>query len=506
MKIPYSGLLTTSAGVPYNSPTGTVAVTVAIHLQQTDGAPVWGPVSLPNVPVFQGVLSFVLDGDSVPGQMGGQPVPLSAIFAASSSTWLEVSIGGIALSPRQQILAVPFALRAGSADMVGDLAANELATLDDLAALNAAALGAAAASHTHAAADVVSGVFQPSLIPPGTDSTKLPLVGGAMQGGINLSLHSPQNFRFQVAASPPVTCNSSTLAFAYYDTTQSKLRICNGSAFENVGSGASAPTCASPGSQTFSSVGLTTFSKSTVPAGCNTLRIRAWGAGGGSMWEGGGGAGGFVEGTVPVSSVDATLRVAVGGGGRGAACGGGTNGGGGGGFSGVLRNDYSPLVVAGGGGGGHRFRTAGGGGGSTSVADGNSGGGGSGGTGFGGFGAASDGSVANGGSGGGATAFAGGSPPGSGACGSGQGSGGLGGGGGGGGTGSGYGGGGGGGGFPGGNGGAANRAGNGGANTFGPEVSSVANTAGGGSAGGAGNSSSTTFQDGTAGQVIISWE
>jgi hypothetical protein len=114
------------------------------------------------------------------------------------------------------MLAVPYALAAADAQAVGGVPAGELATLADLA------------SHSHDASAVVSGVFAPGRIPPGTDTTKLPLSGGNMAGSINLELHPLQNLRFQASAAAPVVCSPATLGFAYFNTHTKTLDICDG--------------------------------------------------------------------------------------------------------------------------------------------------------------------------------------------------------------------------------------------------------------------------------------
>ena len=148
------------------------------------------------------------------------------------------------------------------------------------------------------------------------------------------------------------------------------------------------PACL-PGVVTLSFTGAT--QSFTMPAGCGTLTIKAWGAGGGGYFEpmfgesSSGGGGGFVSGTVAVAQ-STQLTVFVGGGGGsspgaltgaaggfngGGAGGDGRNttcahcrgGGGGGGWSGV-RSGATDLIIAAGGGGvsGSGFGGCGGGG------------------------------------------------------------------------------------------------------------------------------------------------
>jgi len=251
----------------------------------------------------------------------------------------------------------------------------------------------------------------------------------------------------------------------------------------------------SSGSQSWDTPGEYKF---TVPSDCNSINVKAWGAGGGGMgaepWgTGTGGNGGFVEAQVPgVSGTE--YRVIVAGGGKGTSCGGGTNGGGGGGHSSLLDMDYNPLISAGGG-GGAEFYTAPCHGGASCPLTAHDGGGD--GWGYGGGGEQSDSTATNGQPGSGPPDFIGGLQ-GSGNCGTNLGSGGFGGGGGGGGTHNGLGGGGGGGGYPGGPGGGSRNAGHGGSNYVHSSATQLVNDSNG-SSGGIG------AQDGENGKVIISW-
>lgn len=123
----------------------------------------------------------------------------------------------------------------------------------------------------------------------------------------------------------------------------------------------------------YTTAGTDTF---VVPAGVNSITVKAWGGGGGgggggngtASKGGDGGGGGFAQTTLSVTPGE-TLNIAVGGGG---GFGGGTTrsgeGGGGGGYSRVTRSS-TPLIIAAGGAGG-------GGGGSSSYAGGAGGAGG----------------------------------------------------------------------------------------------------------------------------------
>jgi hypothetical protein len=294
LEIPYVGSLTIeNTGAQYVPASGTVPIVAALYFDASGGQPVWGPVTYPNVPVHDGTLLIVLDGETVPGQLAGAPVPLAQLVALSSSLWLELTVEGQLMSPRQQLLSVPYALYAHAAGAVGDISAAEVATLDDLAALTPGSVGAAAAAHTHAATDVTTGVFDAARIPSGTDSTKLPLSGGTLSGPVNMGLHPTASFRFEAGATAPVECNAQRVGYAYFDTASDALKICNGSAFVSSGGGSSggggtppAGSCSATGSQSFSATGA--MQTLDVTAGIRDCKFRVTVSGGG----GGGGADG----------------------------------------------------------------------------------------------------------------------------------------------------------------------------------------------------------------------
>lgn len=128
-------------------------------------------------------------------------------------------------------------------------------------------------------------------------------------------------------------------------------------------------TCVLPGPITFNHTGANQFY--TVPDGVTTVRVQLWGAGGGSVGSGAGGAGGYTEGNLNVTP-GSTLTVVVGGAGgsyvagnsigRPGGFGGGGNGGngaptqraglGGGGRSAIIIGTSVHLVAGGGGGAG----------------------------------------------------------------------------------------------------------------------------------------------------------
>ena len=95
----YQGRLADSGGLPVD---GLVELQFALYASDTDEAPLWGPELHTDVPVEDGLFAVNLGGPT-----GGLPLSL-----LGGSLWLEVIVEGEALSPRQQLGAVPYAMQA----------------------------------------------------------------------------------------------------------------------------------------------------------------------------------------------------------------------------------------------------------------------------------------------------------------------------------------------------------------------------------------------------------
>ncbi|MGZ3721569.1 MAG: hypothetical protein ACXVA9_01480 [Bdellovibrionales bacterium] len=138
------------------------------------------------------------------------------------------------------------------------------------------------------------------------------------------------------------------------------------------------PVCV-PGKATFAGAGVTAF---TVPAGCTTITVKAWGAGGGGgasidgvLIGGYGGGGGFAQASI--NTVGGTVfNIFVGDGGPGGTTPPPTDvcSGGGGGYTAVIQAGVYQVIAAGGGGGGGAIGDPGGGGGGGGGLDGEFGG------------------------------------------------------------------------------------------------------------------------------------
>ena len=96
--------------------TGTHALVFRLFDAATEGTEVWQEDRI--VPFEEGYYSVVL----------GEQVALSDLLFAAGSIWLELSVDGEVLSPRQEIVSVPYALRASVAEAVegGPVDADEI--------------------------------------------------------------------------------------------------------------------------------------------------------------------------------------------------------------------------------------------------------------------------------------------------------------------------------------------------------------------------------------------
>lgn len=100
--INYQGLLTDING---NVVSGSKTVSISIHDAATDGAQLYTE-NIGSVAVQNGIYSF---------QFGSGPT-FSSTLAAGAQHWLQVTLDGVAQSPRERLVSVPFAMKAAQAD------------------------------------------------------------------------------------------------------------------------------------------------------------------------------------------------------------------------------------------------------------------------------------------------------------------------------------------------------------------------------------------------------
>ena len=103
-EVDYQGLLLDSGGTPVN---GAVDMSFEIFDAPTGGSSQWSESHV-DVQVVDGVYDVTL----------GQTVPLTAALLAGGSLYLEIEVEGETLSPRERLVAVPYALRSAHAESV----------------------------------------------------------------------------------------------------------------------------------------------------------------------------------------------------------------------------------------------------------------------------------------------------------------------------------------------------------------------------------------------------
>ena len=101
----HDGFLADAQGNPV---TASLPFSFKIYTVETGGDPVWLEI-IPSLSVSGGFYAATL----------GLSTPLKDVFNAKKDVWLEISVDGDAISPRQKLGAVPYALVAG--DAVGDI-------------------------------------------------------------------------------------------------------------------------------------------------------------------------------------------------------------------------------------------------------------------------------------------------------------------------------------------------------------------------------------------------
>ncbi len=95
----YQGRLADSSGNPIG---GFVTLQFGLWDSDVSGTLLWGPETHPNVPVSDGLFSVALGSQS-----GGLPQTI-----LGGDLWLEVTVQGETLSPRERLGAVPYAMQA----------------------------------------------------------------------------------------------------------------------------------------------------------------------------------------------------------------------------------------------------------------------------------------------------------------------------------------------------------------------------------------------------------
>jgi hypothetical protein len=195
-KVGYQGRLMTASGEPEM---GVVTMTFTLLDAETNGNVVWGPESH-EVGLNEGFYNVFL----------GEVMALDSRVFNGRELFLELSVEGQPLTPRQRLASVPYALACTSAQSIaggtgtvnaGSVQVGGITVIDSTGRLTEAALP----MHTHSATTITSGVLDPSVVPTGTDDTKLPLAGGTMTGAINMGGRAITNAAAPVAPNDVAT-------------------------------------------------------------------------------------------------------------------------------------------------------------------------------------------------------------------------------------------------------------------------------------------------------------
>jgi hypothetical protein len=118
-EINYQGVLTDQQGNPV---IGVRSMQIKLYDAPTGGNMTYQE-TIGNVTVTDGIYSFHFGGNGT--SIGGSSGIIDAL-SISAQPWLELSVDGIAQSPRQKILAVPFALRAIQSETISANESNQL--------------------------------------------------------------------------------------------------------------------------------------------------------------------------------------------------------------------------------------------------------------------------------------------------------------------------------------------------------------------------------------------
>lgn len=120
--IVYRGELTAANGLPY---TGEVDVSAALYGSMAAPTPLWEAAAAPET-VMGGILDYRIDD---PG--------IDALLQMHGDLWIEFTIDGETLSPRQELARVPYAAVAGNAMTLDGMSAGDFMAAGDSLAANA---------------------------------------------------------------------------------------------------------------------------------------------------------------------------------------------------------------------------------------------------------------------------------------------------------------------------------------------------------------------------------
>ena len=215
--VPYEGTLTHEDGTLFE---GLVDVEMGLYTSAGGGSALWGPTLFPDVSVEGGVLSVVL---------GEAPGPvLDGSVLAGGDVWLEVTVDGVVLTPRQRVLSVPFALRAGDAERLGGEPASAFVTESSLPTLGVLSIDDVGAATLSNAYGDLAGTPDLSVFLR-ADGTV------ALTGPWDLGGQALENVVIGTSAAPPEGAAAGQL---WWDSEGAVLKVYTGTAWVTAGGGA----------------------------------------------------------------------------------------------------------------------------------------------------------------------------------------------------------------------------------------------------------------------------
>ena len=171
--INYQGRLTDAVGTPLSS---NVAASIAIYTNDIGGVALYSE-EIGTIAVNNGTFSF---------QFGSQSTAIKSVLLHPFS-WLEVSINGVPLMPRQRLIAVPYAVRSADTDHVGSQTTFEAGVIPGPALADHAVTDEKIAVSGISASKVTTGTIETNILPLAElDSRFVQVEGDQMTGALHL--------------------------------------------------------------------------------------------------------------------------------------------------------------------------------------------------------------------------------------------------------------------------------------------------------------------------------
>lgn len=240
--IVYSGKLLDSAG---NIVNGNLDMTLSVYNVLAGGSPLYVDrnTGAGQVTVTDGLYSVVI-GDDAGG--GGTYTTLKEALESSSTCFIEISIGGVALSPRERFQAVPYAITSLSS---GSSGSNATLALDNLASV----------------------AVNTSILPGVTNSIDLGSAGKTWQN-VFVSGNLSDGTNTTTIANIATLAGTQTLTGKTIDPASNTVSLANGSVLIGDGTGKAVAQTVS-GDITISNTGVAAIQANSVALGTDTTGV-----------------------------------------------------------------------------------------------------------------------------------------------------------------------------------------------------------------------------------------